>query len=115
MEEKDDNKLIEERREKLKALRASGIAYPNDFRKKDFAVDLHKRFSDSSKDDLDRSELLTKSSAASLDDFRHTRRKVQACEADLEQTQAKLGITSVPRPGSVPPISSATGSRSSSS
>jgi len=30
----EDNKLTEERREKLKALRASGIAFPNDFRPK---------------------------------------------------------------------------------
>ena len=40
----EDNKLIEERREKLRALRAAGVAYPNDFRKKDLAkvlLDLH--------------------------------------------------------------------------
>ena len=40
----EDNKLIEERREKLRALRAAGVAYPNDFRKKDSArtlSDLH--------------------------------------------------------------------------
>ena len=30
----EENKLIEERREKLKALRARGIAFPNDFRQK---------------------------------------------------------------------------------
>jgi lysyl-tRNA synthetase class 2 len=30
----EDNKLIEERREKLKALRARGVAFPNDFRPK---------------------------------------------------------------------------------
>src|SRR6185436_11936050 len=30
----EDNKLIEERREKLKALRAEGVAFPNDFRPK---------------------------------------------------------------------------------
>ncbi len=40
----EDNKLVEERREKLRALRAAGGAYPNDFRKKDWAsalFDLH--------------------------------------------------------------------------
>ena len=40
----EDNKLVEERREKLKALRAAGRAYPNDFRRKDWAkalLDLH--------------------------------------------------------------------------
>ena len=29
----EENKLIEERREKLKALRAKGVAFPNDFRR----------------------------------------------------------------------------------
>ena len=35
--ENEDNKLVEERREKLKELRARGQAFPNDFRRKDFA------------------------------------------------------------------------------
>ena len=39
----EDNKLIEERREKLKALRAAGGAYPNDFRRRDQAAALHRR------------------------------------------------------------------------
>ena len=38
----DENKLIAERREKLKALRGQGIAYPNDFHREDFAgADIH--------------------------------------------------------------------------
>ncbi len=37
----EDNKLIEERREKLKALRAAGSAYPNDFRRRDLASQLN--------------------------------------------------------------------------
>jgi lysyl-tRNA synthetase class 2 len=36
----DENKLIAERREKLRALRAQGIAFPNDFRPDAFAGDL---------------------------------------------------------------------------
>jgi lysyl-tRNA synthetase, class II len=36
----DTNQIIEERRAKLAALRASGQAYPNDFRRKDLAADL---------------------------------------------------------------------------
>ena len=36
----DENKLIAERREKLKALRAQGNAFPNDFRPDAFAGDL---------------------------------------------------------------------------
>jgi lysyl-tRNA synthetase, class II len=49
----DDNKLIDERREKLKALRAKGVAYPNDFRKKDFALDLHEKYKSKEKEELE--------------------------------------------------------------
>ncbi|HOB67779.1 MAG TPA: lysine--tRNA ligase, partial [Ottowia sp.] len=38
----DENKLIAERRDKLKALRsAGGVAFPNDFKPKDRAAPLH--------------------------------------------------------------------------
>jgi lysyl-tRNA synthetase class 2 len=53
MEEQDSNKLIEERRAKLKALRARGPAFPNDFRKKDSSEDLHENFSSKSKEELE--------------------------------------------------------------
>jgi lysyl-tRNA synthetase class 2 len=39
----DDNQLIAERREKLKALRARGVAFPNDFKPRHHAADLHHR------------------------------------------------------------------------
>jgi lysyl-tRNA synthetase, class II len=52
----DDNKLIEERREKLKALRAQGIAFPNDFRKRDAAGDLHRRCDSHSKEELEKAK-----------------------------------------------------------
>ncbi|HEY0232734.1 MAG TPA: lysine--tRNA ligase [Dokdonella sp.] len=42
----DENKLIAERREKLRALRALGVAFPNDFRIDAFAGDLHGEFAD---------------------------------------------------------------------
>ena len=42
----DDNKLIAERREKLQALRANGVAFPNDFRPEQRAGDLQERFKD---------------------------------------------------------------------
>jgi len=54
MEEQDDNKLIEERREKLKALRAKGVAYPNDFRREHLAADLHRGFGERSKEELEK-------------------------------------------------------------
>jgi lysyl-tRNA synthetase class 2 len=42
----DENKLIAERREKLKALREQGIAFPNDFKVDSFAGDLQADFED---------------------------------------------------------------------
>jgi lysyl-tRNA synthetase class 2 len=42
----DDNRLIAERREKLKALRGQGIAFPNDFKVDSFAGDLQAEFAD---------------------------------------------------------------------
>jgi len=49
----DDNKLVEERREKLKALRAAGIAFPNDFRRKDLASGLHQAYGAKTKEELE--------------------------------------------------------------
>ena len=43
-EPQDENRLIAERRAKLDALRARGIAYPNDFRPDAFAADLQREF-----------------------------------------------------------------------
>ena len=40
----DENQLIAERREKLRAIRATGIAFPNDFRPTHHAADLHQRY-----------------------------------------------------------------------
>ena len=39
----DDNQLIAERRQKLAAIRAQGVAFPNDFRPTHHAADLHHR------------------------------------------------------------------------
>ncbi|PXW93537.1 lysyl-tRNA synthetase class II [Sphaerotilus hippei] len=38
----DDNQLMAERREKLAAIRTQGVAFPNDFKPRDHAVDLHR-------------------------------------------------------------------------
>lgn len=48
----DDNAIIAERREKLRALREQGIAYPNDFRPENAAADLQRRFADADKETL---------------------------------------------------------------
>ena len=42
----DENSLIAERRAKLTALRGQGIAYPNDFRREDFAGSLQAEYAD---------------------------------------------------------------------
>jgi lysyl-tRNA synthetase class 2 len=42
----DENRLIAERREKLRALRAAGPAFPNDFRPDALAGELHARYGD---------------------------------------------------------------------
>jgi lysyl-tRNA synthetase class 2 len=42
----DENRLIAERREKLRALHARGIAFPNDFRPDAFAGDLQREYAD---------------------------------------------------------------------
>jgi lysyl-tRNA synthetase class 2 len=49
----EENKLVEERREKLKAMRAQGIAFPNDFRRKDLAAHLHRGYGEKTKEDLE--------------------------------------------------------------
>ena len=45
----DENKLIAERREKLRALHAQGIAFPNDFQPDTFAGDLQREYEDAEK------------------------------------------------------------------
>jgi lysyl-tRNA synthetase class 2 len=48
----DENQIIAERREKLAAIRAQGIAFPNDFERKDYAADLHSNYGETSKENL---------------------------------------------------------------
>ncbi len=40
----DENQLISERREKLKAIRATGVAFPNDFKPRHHAEALHRQY-----------------------------------------------------------------------
>ncbi|HWX11141.1 MAG TPA: lysine--tRNA ligase [Trinickia sp.] len=49
----DENKIIAERREKLHALRESGVAYPNDFSPTQCAGDLQTAYADTDKDALE--------------------------------------------------------------
>src|SRR6185436_532664 len=49
----EENKLVEERRSKLNALREKGIAYPNDFRRKDLAGTLQEKYGARTKEELE--------------------------------------------------------------
>ena len=48
----EENKLIAQRREKLKAIREQGIAFPNDFRRNVVAGELHAEYGEKSKAEL---------------------------------------------------------------
>ena len=50
----EENKLVEERREKLKALRAKGIAFPNDFRRTELSGALQDAHHAKTKEELER-------------------------------------------------------------
>lgn len=52
----DENKLIAQRREKLQALRAQGVAFPNDFRRDAQAAELHARYAEATKEILEASQ-----------------------------------------------------------
>ncbi len=49
----DENHVIAERREKLKAIRANGVAFPNDFKPADHAADLHAAHGDKENEAFD--------------------------------------------------------------
>ena len=49
----DDNKLIAERREKLAAIRAKGVAFPNDFKPTHHAADLQSRYGEMPNEELE--------------------------------------------------------------
>ncbi|OWJ60763.1 lysine--tRNA ligase [Paraburkholderia caledonica] len=55
--EVDDNKIIAERREKLREVREHGIAYPNDFRPTHHAEDLQSQFEHTDKEALEANPL----------------------------------------------------------
>src|SRR6202008_2986333 len=60
MDKKDDNKLVEERREKLKALRGAAAAFPNDFRRAHLAGELQAAHGSKSKEGLEKAALAVK-------------------------------------------------------
>ncbi len=53
----DDNQIIAERRAKLAALRKEGVAFPNDFERKDLSADLHGKYDAMSHDELEQAHV----------------------------------------------------------
>ncbi len=51
------NQVIEERRAKLAAIRKAGIAFPNDFQRKNLAGELHIEFGEKSNDELEAAQV----------------------------------------------------------
>ncbi|HZW24888.1 MAG TPA: lysine--tRNA ligase [Gallionella sp.] len=49
----DDNQIIAERRAKLNAIRAQGVAFPNDFDRKHMAGELHAEFGEKTNEELE--------------------------------------------------------------
>ena len=49
----DENQIITERRAKLQELRKSGVAFPNDFERKNLSAELHTAYGDQSKEQLE--------------------------------------------------------------
>ena len=49
----EENHIIQERRAKLQALRDAGVAYPNDFERKDLFGDLREKYADKSAEELE--------------------------------------------------------------
>jgi lysyl-tRNA synthetase class 2 len=56
----EESKLVDERREKLRALRSTGSAYPNDFRPQNRAGDLQRAFGEKSKAELENTAIPVK-------------------------------------------------------
>jgi lysyl-tRNA synthetase class 2 len=55
-----ENKLVDERREKLKVVRGAGQAFPNDFRRTHLAGDLTKRLGEKTKEELEKTRVEVK-------------------------------------------------------
>ena len=53
----DENQIIAERRNKLAAIRKTGIAFPNDFKRTHLSQDLHTAYGDLSHDELEAKQL----------------------------------------------------------
>jgi lysyl-tRNA synthetase class 2 len=53
----DENQIMAERRGKLNAIRAKGVAFPNDFQRKNMAAELHAEYGEKSHDELEAAQI----------------------------------------------------------
>lgn len=53
----EENQIIAERRSKLRAVREKGIAFPNDFQRKNLAQELHAAYGEKTHDELDAEQI----------------------------------------------------------
>ena len=84
----DDNQQIAERREKLAAIRAQGIAFPNDFKPRDHAGDLHRVA-----DGLDNEALEAAPISASIGGRMMLKRVMgKACFATLQDVSGRIQL-----------------------
>jgi len=84
----DENQLIAERREKLAALRAQGIAYPNDFKPRDHALALHRAHEAKSNEELEAHPI-----TACIGGRMMLKREMgKACFATLQDASGRLQI-----------------------
>jgi lysyl-tRNA synthetase, class II len=51
--QQDENQIIAERRAKLKSIREQGVAFPNNFERRDMAADLHAQYDEKTHDELE--------------------------------------------------------------
>ena len=56
----DENQIIAERRTKLAALRQTGNAFPNTFRRDHLAAELHQQFGELAKEQLEKKQVIAK-------------------------------------------------------
>ena len=84
----DENRYIEQRREKLTLLRQKGQAYPNQFERKDLAGELHARYDASSKEELETLALQVRFAGRMM----LQRDKGKVIFADLQDMSGKIQI-----------------------
>jgi len=84
----DENRYIEQRREKLTLLRQKGQAYPNQFERQDLAGELHARYDASSKEELETLALQVRLAGRMM----LQRDKGNVIFADLQDMSGKIQI-----------------------